>query len=461
MVKLFSHYVPSNTLFQLVLDILLLFASVLLAFFLQSGEAVPSFKAIVPSALFFAFAMMVLNTALGLYRPSTAPSITRAATRVSLSLLLTVPVAYVVFHALPWAQIGAGTVELSVLLALVVVIVFRGFVSPVSSAPIIVRRLLVVGTGQEALQLQRLAGSAWGPGLEIAGFYPLPGEDAAHVPAERILPLDATVAETARELRADEVVVAVRERRGGSVPLDDLLTCKLAGMPVRDLSSFYERVLGQVRVDSLRASWLIYGEGFRQGVLRAIVKRIFDLSVTAVLLVLSAPVMLATALLIRLESSGPVLYRQQRVGQGGRSFNVIKFRSMRVDAEKDGQPRWASQGDDRVTRVGRVIRRLRIDELPQLFNVLKGDMSLVGPRPERPYFVDQLARQVPFYGARHSVKPGVTGWAQVRYHYGASVDDAVEKLQYDLYYVKNHTLFLDLLVLLETVRVVLTGQGAH
>lgn len=461
MVRLFSHYVPSNTLFQLVLDIFLLFSSVLLAFFLQSRETLPSMNVVVPSALFFAFAMMVLNTALGLYRTHSAPSVARAASRVGLSLLLTIPVAYVVFHALPWSQISASTVELSVLLALVVVIAFRGFVSPATNAPIIVRRLLVLGTGREAADVQRLASSAWGPGLEIVGFYPVSGETRGAVPSDRVLSNQASIGKTARDLRADEVVVAVRERRGGGVPLDDLLACKLGGVPVRDLSSFYERVLGQVRVDSLRASWLIYGDGFRQGVLRSFVKRVFDIAVASVLLILAAPLMLVTAFLIRLESPGAILYRQQRVGQGGRVFDVIKFRSMRSDAEKDGQPRWASQGDDRITRVGRVIRRLRIDELPQLMNVLKGDMSLVGPRPERPYFVDQLKQQVPYYGARHSVKPGVTGWAQVRYHYGASVDDAVEKLQYDLYYVKNHTLFLDLLILLETVRVVLTGEGAH
>ena len=188
---------------------------------------------------------------------------------------------------------------------------------------------------------------------------------------------------------------------------------------------------------------------------------LFDLMVGATLLILASPIMLLTALLILLEDGAPIFYAQERVGRGGKAFRVIKFRSMRRDAEKDGKPRWASSNDDRVTRVGRVIRKLRIDELPQLFNVLAGEMSLVGPRPERPYFVDQLTQQIPFYAVRHCVKPGVTGWAQVRYQYGASVDDAAEKLQYDLYYVKNHSLILDTLVLFETVRVVLTGEGAH
>jgi sugar transferase (PEP-CTERM system associated) len=259
----------------------------------------------------------------------------------------------------------------------------------------------------------------------------------------------------------DEIIVAVRERRGGVLPLRELLDCKLMGVRVLDLSSYYERAVGQLRLDSLHASWLIFGDGFRQGFMRSFVKRVFDLGAAALLLLLALPVMLATSILIVLESGFPIIYRQERVGQGGRLFNVIKYRSMRHDAEKDGTPRFAASNDDRVTRVGRIIRKLRIDELPQLVNVLTGDMSLVGPRPERPYFVDQLAHEIPYYAVRHSLKPGVTGWAQVRYRYTATLEDAVQKLQYDLYYVKNHTLFLDIVILFETVGVVLSGEGAQ
>jgi len=228
-----------------------------------------------------------------------------------------------------------------------------------------------------------------------------------------------------------------------------------------DISSYYERMLGQIRLDALKAGWLIFGDGFRQGVLRTFIKRVFDCVVAAILLVLALPVMLVTAVLIVLEDGFPTLYRQERVGRSGRMFNVIKFRSMRRDAEADGKPRWATTNDDRTTRVGRVIRKLRIDELPQLYSVLIGEMSMVGPRPERAFFVDQLTKEIPFYAVRHSIKPGVTGWAQVRYHYGASIDDAAQKLQYDLYYVKNHSLLLDLVVLFETVGVVLGGKGAQ
>lgn len=245
------------------------------------------------------------------------------------------------------------------------------------------------------------------------------------------------------------------------MPLRELLDCRLSGVLVLDMSSHFERMLGQIRLDALRAGWLIFGDGFRQNTGRTVVKRIFDIVVATLLLIVFSPLMLITALAILIEDGPPILYRQERVGLNGRLFNVIKFRSMKKDAEKDGTPRWASKNDTRVTRVGRIIRKLRIDELPQLFSVLKGDMSMVGPRPERAYFVDQLTKEIPFYAVRHSVKPGVTGWAQVRYHYGSSVDDAAQKLQYDLYYVKNHTLLLDLVILFETVGVVVGGKGAQ
>jgi sugar transferase (PEP-CTERM system associated) len=245
------------------------------------------------------------------------------------------------------------------------------------------------------------------------------------------------------------------------MPLRHLLDCKVTGVKVYDLATHFEKRLGQLRLDYLNAGWMVFGDGFNQGALRTTIKRISDIVFGLILLTLAAPVMALTALLIKLDSRGPVFYRQERVGLNGSTFMVIKFRSMRTDAEQDGTPRWATAQDDRVTRVGNVIRKLRIDELPQLFNVLKGEMSLVGPRPERPFFVGQLTQQIPYFQVRHSVKPGVTGWAQVRYQYGSTVEDAQEKLQYDLYYVKNHSLFLDLVVLFETVGVVLTGKGAR
>ena len=267
--------------------------------------------------------------------------------------------------------------------------------------------------------------------------------------------------DTVKRLRVNEIIVAVRQQRGGVLPLRSLLECRLNGVRVTDLARFFERVHGQVPIESLKASWLIYGNGFRQTWMRSVVKRAFDLVVAMTLLVLTLPITAITALLIAIESGAPVIYRQDRIGHHGKTFTLLKFRSMRKDAEKDGQAEWAQTDDARVTALGRFLRHSRIDELPQLINVLKGDMSFVGPRPERPVFVKLLTEQIPFYAVRHSVKPGITGWAQVRYSYGATVEQSMRKLEYDLYYVKNHTVFLDLLILLETVRVVLLGEGAR
>jgi sugar transferase (PEP-CTERM system associated) len=299
------------------------------------------------------------------------------------------------------------------------------------------------------------------PRFSVAGFYAAGGDSVLIDPASPRFSNKDELCDLVRRLGVREVIVAVRDQRGGAVPMKQLLDCRISGIRVLDLAGFYEREHGQVPVESLKSSWLAYGAGFAQGSLRTAVKRAFDVVCSLGLLALAAPVMALAAGAILIESGPPLLYRQERVGRGGRTFVCLKFRSMRVDAERDGVARWAQARDPRVTRVGRVMRKTRIDELPQLFNVLRGEMSLVGPRPERPAFVRQLAADIPFYEVRHSVKPGLTGWAQVRYSYGASVEDATRKLQYDLYYVKNHSLFLDVLILVETIRVVLFGEGAQ
>jgi sugar transferase (PEP-CTERM system associated) len=335
------------------------------------------------------------------------------------------------------------------------------------------RRVLIVGTGAEAYAvagdlraLRRVSNS-------VVGFYPTSepaAGSAAGLPAgqlkgdglkdsPKVFSREASIEELVERHQIDEIIVAEREQRGGGVPMDQLLACRIRGIPVIDLAGFYERAKSEVPLDSLKASWLVYGHGFVQGRARQWAKRGFDILCSGFLLLLASPIMLLTMLAIKLDSPGPIIYRQERVGLGGRIFMCLKFRSMRTDAEKDGVARWAAKNDARVTRIGAFIRKTRIDELPQLLSVLKGQMSLVGPRPERPSFVAQLKEQIPFYDVRHSVKPGVTGWAQVRYSYGASLEDARRKHQFDLYYVKNNSLFLDLLVLIETVSVVLFREG--
>jgi len=461
MVRYFDHWFASNTLMQILFDAILLFLSVVLAVaFLHRGE-LGTLQAIVPDALLFALTMVSLNTIVGLYRRNPGRTSAQTTARISLSLLLAVPVAWAIFTYLPRTEAWNETLRLAVPVAFVAFVAVRGIAVHSGMSPLFARRTLVLGIGAEAVAVEQSIAHV-GQGIRLLGFYPAKKSETPHqVVRERILTDGTDLVDAVRRYKVDEIIVAVRERRGGVLPLRELLDCKLMGVRVLDLSSYYERAVGQLRLDSLHASWLIFGEGFRQGFTRSFVKRVFDVVASSLLLLLAAPVMVATAVGIALESGFPILYRQERVGQGGRLFNVIKFRSMRSDAEIDGTPRWATRNDDRVTRLGRIIRKLRIDELPQLINVLRGDMSLVGPRPERPYFVDQLGREIPYYAVRHSVKPGVTGWAQVRYHYSASLEDSVQKLQYDLYYVKNHTLFLDIVILFETVGVVLTGAGAH
>jgi sugar transferase (PEP-CTERM system associated) len=283
-----------------------------------------------------------------------------------------------------------------------------------------------------------------------------------------VIRLDGSLSGFCEEHQVQEIIVAMDERRrnresGGGLPLDELLSCRMSGIEVCDVQAFIEREAGKLDIELLQPSWMVFSDGFVHGTLRTGTKRAFDVLASVGLLLVTWPVMLITALAILAESSfkGPVLYRQQRVGLDGRYFEVTKFRSMHIDAERDGKAVWAAENDPRVTRVGAIIRRIRIDELPQIFNVLRGDMSFVGPRPERPEFVQDLEGRIPYYSHRHRIKPGITGWAQLCYPYGASLADSQEKLQYDLYYLKNHSLLLDLIILIQTVDVVLVGEGAR
>jgi sugar transferase (PEP-CTERM system associated) len=321
------------------------------------------------------------------------------------------------------------------------------------------RRLLVLGAGKRAQRIKDLEARA-GSGFMVVGFI-------AMDEAKRIIPEAINrsaiynLADFVVRLGASEVVLALEERRN-ALPLQDLLRIKTTGVHVNDISSFLERETGRVDLDSVNPSWLIFSDGFSSGRrLSGIAKRLFDVVASAILVALTFPIILLFALLVKLESRGPAFYRQQRVGRYGVPFNVIKLRSMRQDAEAEGKAIWAAQDDPRITRIGWFIRKFRIDELPQTWCVLKGEMSFVGPRPERPEFVADLEQQLPYFAERHMVKPGITGWAQINYPYGASIDDSRQKLEYDLYYAKNYTPFLDLLILLQTARVILWPDGVR
>jgi sugar transferase (PEP-CTERM system associated) len=439
--------------------------SMLLAVSIQLGPyGVPTRTVLFP-ALAFALVTTAVGTMFGLFRGGERKPLQVVFTRSLLALCVGVPACYFLFGVLPRPDGLRALLPYAALFTLGAVIVVR----PVLLAALVGgfggRRTLIVGTGAEAIAVEEMIEQHGGRGAVVIGFFPAgsPEErsDGERKGRAQAFPPDARLQDIVDRFAVNEVIVAVREQRGGAVPVDDLLECRVAGVPVRDLSAFYEGIRGEVPIESLKASWLIYGHGFDQALGRQLVKRLTDVVAATVLLFLALPVLLLAALAIVFESGLPILFTQERVGQGGRVFKVLKLRTMRTDAERDGVARWATAKDSRVTRVGRILRKLRIDELPQLINVLSGEMSLVGPRPERPVFVEQLREQIRFYELRHSVKPGLTGWAQIRYSYGASVDDARRKLQFDLYYVKNNSLVLDVLILAETVRVVLFGEGAH
>jgi len=322
-------------------------------------------------------------------------------------------------------------------------------------------RLLIVGTGPAAIQLAREIYQRRDEfGLEIVGFIdPDPLKLGAAVLNPGVVGSVEDIPSIARARAVDRVVVSLADARG-KLPMDKLLEMKLQGVTFDHLPSVYEEYTGKIAVENLRPSWLIFSEGFRKGRLQEVSKRTLDVVVSAAALIIALPLMLVIALAVILTSRGRVLYNQQRVGQHGRVFTIYKFRSMRENAEAETGPVWAAVDDDRTTLVGRFVRRSRLDELPQLWNVLVGDMSLVGPRPERPEFVEQLTEQIPFYGQRHVLRPGLTGWAQVRYTYGASVEDALEKLQYDLFYIKHRSTAFDLFVIFATVKTVVLRRGA-
>lgn len=464
MIHVFNHYVPGRLVALAVLESLVLLLAAYVGISLHatgSGAAIAGAGTAVPSqALVFAVGMMTVISSMGLYQPDLWGNNQAVRSRFVAAFLLGFAVLGLVSFLAPSLNPGPAALGGAFAVALAGSVLVRAAFLKWDASGVFKSRVLVLGTGSRVMKIAESA--ECNPSHLIVGYVALqPGKH--YIPPLDVLSVapGESVMSLVKKYAVDQIVVAVRDRRGGGFPVQQLLECKMKGIKIVELSTFFEREYRQVLLESLNPSWMVLGDGFRQGWFGNALKRAFDLTVSGILLLLALPVMLITAVCICLESGFPILYRQERVGQGGRTFTLYKFRSMRNEAESDGTPRWARANDDRTTRVGRFIRKWRIDELPQIFNVLNGEMSLVGPRPERPFFVDQLMKQIPFYALRHSARPGITGWAQVRYRYGASVDDAVEKLQYDLYYVKNRCLFLDLAILFATVEVVLWGKGSR
>jgi len=460
MIRFFRHYIP--------LSLALLTAAELVLFFLIAQYTTHQYSMSMPHGgaetaykpWLFAMLFSLLNSMFGLYDWEWTTGLKSLLIRVIGSLIVGALIIAAGAGLMPTLFPSGAEFLSSIALVGFSAILIRLVFMEWGKTNLFKKRVLVLGTGSRAAKIEEIAGNGEAQGIHIVGYLPL-GTAHSYVPHERLIHSQGRLYDIAMEQGASAIIVAVRERRGGGLPINELLECKLRGLEILDLPTFFEQQTGILPLESTNASWMIFSEGFSQGSARDAVKRVFDLLVSGSFLLLLSPLMILTAILIKLESRGPVFYTQERVGQFGVPFTIYKFRSMRTDAEKDGAPVWARKNDDRTTRIGRFIRRTRIDELPQTLNVFLGHMSFVGPRPERPYFVNELAEQIPYYHARHSVKPGITGWAQVKFPYGASVEDAMYKLQYDLYYVKNHSLFLDLMILLQTAQVVVLGKGVR
>lgn len=462
MIRFFRHYIPISLALLTGAELVLFLLVAQFTTTQYGGHGLGASSESLYKPWLFAMLFSLLNSMFGLYDWEWTTGLKSLLIRVLGSVTVGALIVAAGASLIPGLFPSGGEYLASIALVGFSAILIRLIFMEWGKTTLFKKRVLVVGTGSRAAKIEEIANSGESLGIHVVGYLPL-GTGTAHsyVPHDRLIHAEGRLYDIALRHGVSAIIVAVRERRGGGLPVSELLECKLRGLEIQDLPAFFEQQTGILPLESTNASWMIFSEGFTQGSGRDMVKRIFDLAVSSAFLLALFPLMVLTALLIRLESRGPVFYTQERVGQFGHIFTIYKFRSMRQDAEKNGAPVWARKNDDRTTRVGRFIRRTRIDELPQILNVFLGQMSFVGPRPERPYFVNELAEQIPYYQARHSVKPGITGWAQVKFPYGASVEDAMNKLQYDLYYVKNHSLFLDLMILLQTAQVVVLGKGVR
>lgn len=462
MIRIFHHHISRAYLSLLVIEVCVFFTSMYFGsnvHFLNT-ESWDTEQDLTEASIIFSGLLTLSCSGLGLYRRSLSWDDYNLMARTCISFIIAIFAVVTLYFLVPEILTSRNILIYALVFAFTGMMITRFLFYRFANIERLQKRVLVIGSGKKAHSLISLNESFIHKGFIIVGFIALDDEVPA-VDQSMIISPDKGINQVAEEFRVDEIVIALDDKRR-VMPVDDLLDCKMSGLTIMDMMAFYEREKGIISLEDVYPSWLVFSDGFAKSGLRALGKRCFDLSASLLLLMVSWPIMVLTALAIMLESGfrAPVLYRQVRVGEKNKNFNVLKFRSMSVDAEKNGA-QWARQQDSRVTRVGGFIRKYRIDELPQIFNVLKGQMSFVGPRPERPEFVKDFNERIPYYRERHRVKPGITGWAQLCYPYGADEYDTIQKLQYDLYYVKNYSLFLDISIMINTVEVVLWGKGAR
>ncbi len=462
MIRLFKHYIPNAVLLLGLFDLILLIVAGETGYIVRMNQLpmpVTPIQTRIPQLLTFAGSLDLAMIAVGVYGAGALQSLRYATARLLVAISLGVIFLSVIYFFVPAATFWRSNLLYSMGIAAVLLVALRILVGKMIGGQAFKRRVVVLGAGARAARLKALAATP-GAGFVVVGYISM-SEPARVIPEAIARDAIYNLADHVVLLNASEVVLALEERRN-ALPLKDLLRIKTTGVHVNEISTFLERETGRVDLQSVNPSWLIFSDGFSSGrMLSSVFKRLFDIVASAVLLALTLPLIVITAIAIRIESKGPAFYRQRRVGLYNVGFDCIKLRSMRQDAEVAGKAVWAEKDDPRITRIGRFIRKVRIDELPQTWSVLKGEMSFVGPRPERPQFVEDLEQQLNYYAERHMVKPGITGWAQINYPYGASIEDSRQKLEYDLYYAKNYSPFLDLLILLQTIRVVLWPEGAR
>ncbi len=465
MFRFFRQYISIRQLFFVVGEGILIFLAVSLASFIMFGKElgfVPMMEDIWIKAMIIAMVTQLSLYFNDLYEFKPSDRTLEVASRLVQAIGVTSIVLAILYYIWPDLIIGRWIFFASVLVLISFVASWRLLYSAVIRKKMFTEKAIMLGDGQLAMDILSEVGQRPDLSYDIKALVTNGNRQSMEKifePSKLMNGFDH-ICDLAEEEKIDSIIVALDEKRG-IFPYRQLLNCKVRGINVIDGESFYERISGKLLVERINPSWLIFSEGFQKSRLVRISKRAVDFLVASLLLIIFAPISLITAIAIKLDSPGPVLFSQERVGENGKVFKILKFRSMRADAEKLTGPVWATEDDPRTTRVGRIIRKLRIDEVPQLWNVFKGDMSFVGPRPERPYFVEQLKEKIPYYNERFTVKPGITGWAQVKYPYGASEKDALEKLKYDLYYIKNMSILMDLMVIFQTAKIVLLGRGAR
>ncbi len=460
--KMFKFHLVSPFLILGTVEALILFGAVYAGMaiaYSNVGSLATIMAARLPEAGAFVLVFLVTKFAVGLYHWQYTSEFLQILVRLAATFVIAFVVLSVLFYVFPAIEIWRSAMAISLPMAFAGMLMTRWVFFSLPTMAYLKRRILVIGVGEQAARIEALETAGKACRFSAVAFVDVAGEEP-RVSRSRILGRINSLADYVEEKDVDEIVVAIQDRRG-RLPLRSLIDCRLAGTPISDYQTFCERETGRIDLDALRPDWFVFSGGFPGSHLQQALKRCVDVIVSAVLLLLLLPLICAAAAAIILESGGPVFYRQQRLGFKGRPFTLLKFRSMREDAEQDGVPLWAAENDHRVTVVGSFIRKTRIDEIPQLINVLKGEMSFVGPRPERPYFVEQLCQIIPYYEIRHRVKPGVTGWAQLNYPYGASIEDAWQKLQFDLYYIKYYSILRDIVIILQTIRVIIVPQGAR